>query len=492
MNRHKLELGVFALMFFAAVIFVYEWWQRPTTESVPAPQTNLLPQVAKPQAPASLVPLVAGKNTESIQTQPTAQAALVNSETMGKSQLSLAELLSAMDEVLQDLSNVYNVMGSAVDVYRANETLAQTYQAQIDQHQQRFNELLQQAIVLSKSAAQRFLWERVTNLGLPMEYSYLLLDGLRDPDSELLEQILLWLESGNATIDIRQTVAYNVILGATKHRERLKQFIEERLQIEPEKPLLHTYLEIYQVMNQEQGGTGNVQFRAKLELVRARLDPDQYFDYRFKMLNLADENADYAGVLDEIGRMPMTAAQRGGLLLRLSDEIVASLSTNIGADSPEVRIAANNQQTLLRYLWANLPTPRLQDSFSLYQYSSQQYAIQLLQDKAGAMENLYQKIINSQSLDEQVALLYAVPYTDGVIQKRLRQQSALRQKLSEAAKQPQLSAEQRGLIEAALSNLVVQPPENESESSVGLFDDAPGTKDSQATQTTAETPAPVP
>ncbi len=492
MNRHKLELGVFALMFFAAVIFVYEWWQRPTTASAPAPQTNLLPQVAKPPTTASLVPLVAGKDAGSIQTQPTAQAALVNGKTTGKSQPSLAELLSAMDAILQDLSSIYSMMGSAVDVYQGNETFTQTYQPQIDQHQQRFNELLQQAIGLSKSAAQSFLWERVTNFGLPMEYNFLLLDGLRDPDSALLEQILTWLESGNASSDIRQIVAYNVILGATKHRERLKQFIEERLQIEPEIPLLQTYLEIYQAMSQEQGKTDNAQFLAQLEMVRARLEPDQYFDYRLKMLNLADENADYAGVLEEISRAPMTTAQRKTLLLRLSDEIVASLSTNIGVDSSEVRIAANNQQTLLRYLSASLPTPRLQESFSLYQYSSQQYAIQLLQDKAGAMERLYQKIVSSQSLDEQVALLYAMPYTDERIQKRLRQQTALLQKLRDAAKQPQLSAEQRGLIEAALSNLATQSPENEPESSLGLFDDAPGTKDGRATQTTDEMPAPAP
>ena len=495
MNRYKLELGVFALMFFVGVMFAYKRWYQPIPESIPATSSNLLPQVKQPQARIPAEPEVPTTTQVLIQRQSTMQDTFVTGSSAPPAPRSLAELFSAMEAILQNLTELYNLLNSSPDIYRTDENLSRLYQPQIDQQQQQFTTLLQQAMTLSKPATQRFVWERFTSASVPAESYYLLLDGLRDSDNALLEQILVWLENTGIPVELRQMVAYNVLSGDAKRQVRLKGFIESRLQIEPEKSMLMTYLEVYQAMT-EQGKVSKTQFREQLDRVRLRLDPEQYFDFRLKQLNLADENADYAGVLAEISTSPMTPMQRSVLFMRLSDEVISRLSSSVGGDVPEAGIAASHQQTLQRYLWAHLPTPRLQESFTVYQYSSQRFALQLLQDKAGAMDALYQRIVNSHSLDEQVALLYALPYGDGWVQKRLRYHTTLQQQLRDAANQPNISQEQRGLIESALSTLMMQPP---SPDATELNQNNPETTTYESTlmgdnptQTTSETPAPVP
>jgi hypothetical protein len=495
LNRYKLVLGVFAVTFFAAVIVAGRLlFQTPSTGE----QSPAISRKISPTTTATFPSPSASHHAPILPNAPLTSPPTTDENTAENTAL-LQDLFSKMRENLQNLAELYALMGNPLNNYGVDTTNVRLYQKRIDQVQQTFNTLLRQASKLSNTATQNFLWEQYIALYVPQECNYLLLDNLHNPSLTLFEQMLTWLEDSGAPLAARQALAYNVLSPSpspSPRQRRLQTFVEARLRLEPDQAMLLTYLELYNAMTEQDGWVTKAQFREQLDVVQSRLDPDQYFDFRYKTLNLGDANADYAGLLNDINHTAMTPKQRQVLTMRLADEIIGRLSAAAGTDVQGSGVAPANQQLLLRYLAATVQPPSLQDGLSLYQYGSQQFAIALLQNKERASEMLYQQLVNSQSLAEQVALSLAMPYTDGKLQQRIRQQTQLQQQLREAAQQANTSPEQRSFIESALISLTLQSPATDaSEHSFdmpALSTDATDTPLNDTSNNVPDTAAPVP
>lgn len=390
--------------------------------------------------------------------------------------IPLEALFNEMTSIFRELMATSTLMTNPLNLSQApDEATIQLYQPQIEKLQQRFTQLQQRAFTLSKADTQRFFWNLLVETNFPTDNSHLLLSNLADADDTLLNEMFALLSSGAYTLETRQTLAYNLLLpqrntdmalinlqqsnSLSPRQLRLKQFLEEQLLSEPDGRLLATYMEIYHTWANEGQLTTKEAFKQQLDAVRTQLAPDQYFGFRLQTLNLSDPNADYAGLLADISATAMDKQLKRNLLLRLADEISTRLTgSSDDATAPNGELPETTRQLLIHYLQTNLPQPQINDGYTLYQYGTQVYTLLLLMDRSQAVDKLYQRIVSSTSLAEQLGMLSALPMTDGIAQKNLREHTHLRQTLEQALTQPNLSSEARTSIASGLSSLMLQPP----------------------------------
>lgn len=485
MNRYRLGLSLFVLT-GAALAFLYE-----------QPHSHLL--LSPPKTTAVMT-------TGKVPTDPAINHAL--SKTAGHKPASITDTqttfvlpplphnnIPPLETLLNDLANLFGELNN-ISAMLANsqapdqapdEATLQLYQPQIERLQQRYIELQQQALTLSRDETQRFLWDQLVNYHFPMDNSHLILNALNDPADSLLEDMFSTLTNPSYNVTIRQMLAYNLLRPNSYHylnvqpsraestegaetntpttrQLRLKAFLEEQIQSESQPPLLGTYMDIYRAMANETHLVSAEQFTQQLEMARSHLLPEQYFSFRLQELSLTQADADYANLLNDISHTHMEPQQYRSLLLRLADEINSKLTPAQEAVDKSMAIPDPTRQVLLQFLHKNLPQPDLRDSFSLYQYGTQMYSIQLLENPQQGAEQLYQKIVSSSSLAEQVSMLSALPLSDGSLQKKLREQTNLKQRLESALLQAGTQGDMRVSLEAALSNLMMEPPTITTES----------------------------
>lgn len=464
LNRYRLVLGAIVII---GVILAYSY--SPLTQPL---------NTIKTTNPATTNQV----STAPILTTPEQSAVSNPKSGINSSGMPLDMLFNEISGVFHELITTSSLMTNPLAPAKPpDETTIQLYQPQIERLQQRLVQLQQRALTLSKTDSQRFLWNLLVETNFPLDNSHLLLNTLTDTDDALLDDMLMTLSNGGYAVETRQMLAYNLLLPqqtasvssstsvaqkadtSMARQAHLKRFLDEQLQIEQDPRVLATYMEIYHTWANDGRLVNKEAFKQQLEQVRNQLAPDQYFGFRLQTLNLSDPSADYAGLFADISATPMDKTLKRNLLLRLADEISTRLTSNDNTTSAD-ELPDTTRQVLLQYLQTNLPQPTLEDSFSLYQYGTQVYTLLLLTDRQQANDKLYQRILSSRSLAEQLGMLSALPLTDGIAQKNLREHTHLRQTLEQALTQPNLSSEARTSLSSGLSSLMLQPPTVSTES----------------------------
>lgn len=482
MNRYRLGLSLFVLT-GAALAFLYEQ-PHPQPLFSPPKTTAVITTGKVPADPAinhAASKTVAHKPTSITDTHPT----FVLPPLPHNNIPPLETLLNDLANLFGELNNLSAMLAnSQAPDQSPDEATLQLYQPQMERLQQRYIELQQQALTLSRDETQRFLWDQLVNYHFPMDNSHLILNALNDPADSLLEDMFSTLTNPSYNVTTRQMLAYNLLrpnsynylsvkpsptegtetTTPTARQLRLKAFLENQIQSESQPPLLGTYIDIYRAMANETQLVSAEQFTQQLEIARSHLLPEQYFSFRLQELSLTQADADYANLLNDIRHTHMEPQQYRNLLLRLADEINSKMTPSQEAVDKSMAIPDTTRQVLLQFLHKNLPQPDLRDSFSLYQYGTQMYSIQLLENPQQGAERLYQKIVDSASLAEQVSMLSALPLSDGSLQKKLREQTNLKQRLENALLQASTQGDMRVSLESALSNLMMEPPSITTES----------------------------
>lgn len=392
----------------------------------------------------------------------------------GKPGGKIEPLLERMETVLRELASLQSMMVNPADPYQMpDELMQQTWQPSVDALTRQFEELARQVRDLSQRRLQRFLWEQALTVGFTVDTGYTIINVMGDvEDDALFEEMLAFLTNSAYLVEQRQSLTYSILMSSlsgtydnegklvpnttvSPRQRRIRQFLEERLQQEPEPVMLESYLDIYYSLSQENPALiSDAQFWQQLESLRGQLAPDAYFRYHLQALNPLDPNADYTSLLRGINTTQMTRQQRRDLLFALSNSISSLFNPEFNGSTPPVQIPEPQRQLLLRYLETNLPAPELQDRFSLYQYGDQLYTIELLRNgQAGAADAFYQKIIGSQSLVEQLAMLLMTPTGNEAVMKRLQQNQPLLQKLEARLQQPGLAPEMYPLLDEGINLL---------------------------------------
>lgn len=227
--------------------------------------------------------------------------------------------------------------------------------------------------------------------------------------------------------------------------------------------MLGTYLDIYFALAGEQYRLiPMARFWEQLETLRSRIPPDRYFGFRLQKFKPTDADNDYADIFQDIANTPLSAEQRRNLLSAISNTVFMTLSPNAADASSNPAIPEQNRQLLLRHLENHLAAPALYDRYGLYEYSSQVYAIELLKNREQASEAIYQRIVHSQRLEEQAALLLGIPMNDGdAVTRKLRQDTQLQQRFTSLLQQPNLAPDVRSTLQDVVSVLQGEPPQME-------------------------------
>lgn len=357
-----------------------------------------------------------------------------------------------------------------------DEFLLQTWQPRFDTLNQRLQELVDKASSISRSQTQRFLWGQALTLGFGDETAYTLVAMLGNPqDNALFDEMLDTLANSPYPPEVKQRLAFSILMSSsssnyddagkpianqtfTPRQQRIRQFLEEQFQHETAPLILGAYLDIYYSLSQESPTLIPAdQFWQQLETLRTQLTPDTYYRYRLQKLNLAGADADYADLLQEISTSPMTPQQRQDTVFALNSQVAMQFSPGFDGAAKLVAMPEQQRHLLQHYLENNLPTPDAQDRYSLFQYGEQTYTIELLRDQNKAGDAFYQKIINSNSPLEQLALLLGTPVSNENILQRLRENMPLRQKLDTLLQQPNLTPEMRRLLEEGVGMLKSEP-----------------------------------
>jgi hypothetical protein len=361
--------------------------------------------------------------------------------------------------------------------YRPDDLISQSYQPQIDDLQQRFETLKQQANGISVNQTQRFLWGQLGVHGLGAGINYVLFDAIGIPeDKALLEEMLAAVANTGYPVEERLALFQGVFLihghsydysGVTGQpvakpvltpaQLRLKQFLEEQFPMEMNPVMLSAYLELYRNMVDDGGAVPMQQFQQHLDLVRMQLGADQYFDFRLRALDMQDADADYASLLQEMDAARMTPGERESLMANLDRQVVGFLMPLVYDGEAKVELPARTRQVLQQYLEAHLPEPSLQNDSLLYQYATQMEGIYLLRYGKNAPERMYAYLLNGASLDAQVALLGSALFQDEQYRNKFQQATALKQGIEQALAQSDLSISALNLLENARVRLEVPP-----------------------------------
>jgi hypothetical protein len=392
----------------------------------------------------------------------------------------LDALLSDIAAIMQEFSSLqrqlYNPLTPDQPV---DEIMAQTYQPRIDELSQYLEERIRKAEGISKPLTQRFLWEQALTLGLSDVASSQAISLISSSlDNALFEDMLMALSNVGFTSDVRTNLVFTLLLPpettfvapntptsqtpvhpATPRQQRIKQFLETQLLQETDPNVLNAYLDVYHTMSQDQHGlVSATKFWQQLERARSQLAPDQYFNFRLQQTPLTDPTTDMAGLLRDISNTPMTLAQGQSLQSMLSNAVFTTNMPSGDANVFNLQIPEQHQQLLLQYFESSLPTPSMQNRYSLYEYGNQAYAIELLKHRAQAADTFYQRIVDSNNPTEQIALLASASMGGDVLLKKLQQNVALRQKVENQLKQPNLSADTQAILRETLQTLSAEPP----------------------------------
>lgn len=458
MNSYKLGFGLVAVI---AVLMTYFYGKLDKPAAIsPAYQNPLAAQKTTvfSNLPAGWMP-----ETNAMTTPPTTPDT--------DKQAALDPLLADIDSIMRELSMLQNQLFNPLTPYQsADEVMIQTYQPRIDTLSQRLEQQINKAKSLSKPLTQRFVWEQVLSLGLEDSASSLALSLISDAiDDTLFEDMLTTLGNSGYSGTARASLVFSILLPpettyydpnapadqtpthpATPRQQRIQQFLETQFQQETDPDVLKAYLDVYHTMSQDQHGLVPAErFAQQLEMLRARMAPDQYFSFRLQDTKLSDPNADIAGLLREISSTLMTPEQRQSLHAQLSSAIFISTVPN-AVDTFSQSIALQHQPLLLRYLENSLTTPNTQDRYSLYEYGNQAYVIELLKhpDPAQAADTFYQRLVDSNVPEEQLAMLLGASMGGDTLLKRLQQNTVLRQRFENQLKQTRQPDRQAVLQEA--------------------------------------------
>lgn len=381
----------------------------------------------------------------------------------------LSELATTMQEshhVQQQIANLITADSSL----ESDELITQTYQARVDALSQQFETQLRKATSLAKNRTHAFIWQQVLLIGLEESTSNMalsMINGSLDP--ALFEEMLLTLSNSAIISSARYNLAFMILLPpettyadtnqppsttplhrATPRQQRILQFLEEHFAQETDPDVLNAYLHVYQTMSRDQHGLASAtQFQQQLEIVRAVLPLDQYFNYRLQQIQLTDANADLIGLLRDMNTTPMSVEQRQSLLSSLSSTVVSTTENN--------PFPQEHQQLLLQYLASSLTPPTLQNRYNLYEYGNQAYAIEVLKHGTQAVDTYYQRVVDSTNPTEQIALLLGAAMGGDVLLNKLKQNVALRQQVDKQLKQAKLSAETQALLQEGLQMLYGEP-----------------------------------
>jgi hypothetical protein len=413
-----------------------------------------------------------------------------NTQGVAVGNATLATLFSRIEETLRELAMLYGfVYTPSTTDYTHDDLMYQSYQPQIDNLQQHFEALKQQASGISASQTQRFLWEQLQLYGLGSGVNSVLFDAIGIPeDKALLEEMLAAVASPGYPVDDRLALFQGVFMthghyydysgvtgqpqakpSVTPTQLRLKQFLEEQFQVETNPALLGAYLDFYHNMVEEGGQVSVQQFQQQLDLLRMQLGTDQYFDFRLRALNMQDANADYTSLLQEIDSTRMTSEERERLMTNLAGQLVGFLMPLVYNADAKVELPARTREVFQQYLETHLPTPSLQNDLMLYRYATEVEGIYLLRYGKYAPEHLYAYLLNGASLDAQVALLGSGLFQDEQYRNKFQQANSLKQGIEQALTQPNLTFTARNLLENARIRLEVQavpPPPSPEEMGV--------------------------
>lgn len=392
-------------------------------------------------------------------------------------------LLTQMETLLQELATLQNLLANtATPEQMPDPILAQAYQPRIEELTEQLNQLVAQASSLSRPRTERFIWQQVLSQGLNSAGGMQVL-GMVLPitDPGVFADMLTTLANGSYPVADRTSLAYSILLPndaqvdpanagtpasakpLTARQQRILGFLDEQFMQEADPELLNTYLDIYFALAGEQYRLiPMTRFWEQLETLRSRLAPDRYFSFRLQKFKLTDADNDYADIFQDIANTPLSAEQRRNLLSTLSNTVFMALSPNAADASSSQTIPEQQRQLLLRHLENHLATPALHDRYGLYEYSSQVYAIELLKNREQAAEAIYQRIMHSQRLEEQAALLLGIPMNEGdTVTRKLRQDTQLQQRFSNLLQQPNLAPDIRSTLQDVLSLLQGEPPQVE-------------------------------
>lgn len=464
MNRYKLVL---AFLTGLAIFLGITYLRTPDSANPPASPGGLPATRTALQNPAGAPPGQTASRTEF----PTSMPAATTDNIKPAENADLQKLLAEMENLLPEIEDLLRYLNLSDTSYEPpNQYLLQTYQPQIDKLQARFSQLAQQASSISRPRTQRFLWEQLLGRNLDTVADYLILGELLEPGDALLEEMLVVIASPGYDLGGRENLIYHMLFPnrppqpggeLSARQQRIKAFIEQQLPQETDSTLMIAYLEAYSSL-MDYLPDGREAFQQHLDAARLRMDPDQYFSFKLQQLDMQSPQAGLARLLQEMDSTPMNAEQRERLLSRLGGQINAALNDYLY--NPEANtenpIPEANRQLLVGYLERNLSLPRLkqEDNGSLYQYGDRISTIEMLRNGKQIEAGIYQRIVSSNSFDEQVALLLVIPGIDGNLPERLQGQPNLKQSLLKALADPQYSAEDHQVIGMALANLTRQTP----------------------------------
>lgn len=477
MNRYKPVLVVLTgLAAFAAFLYLSApgLTEKPasTAPSTTAGADAALAQQEPPPPTAPAPSLFPGAEIQQPAARNTWPAMTEQDATTAADDPRLEALLTEMANLLPELEDLLRYINMTDVAYTSQSTYdMQTYQPQIDKLQEKFARLAQQAAALSKPRTQHFLWKKLLDHGLDSEINYIILNELAAPDEPLFKEMLGAIANTGYPPEGREIMIYYTLFPGEMpeageelppQQALTKAFIEEQLQLETNGSLMIAYLEAYSTLMAFLP-EGEQEFRQHLDAARLRMNPDEYFGFKLQQLELDNPKADFARLLNEIDTTPMSADQRENLLNRLQIQVSVTMQEYLyNPDAPEENpIPENNRRLLLGYLENNLGAPpalQQADEYELYQYAEKAWAVELLRSGKQAGEGLYQRIANSASFDEQVALLLVIPGVEGNLPERLQNLPSLKQGLLRSLADPQYSAEEHQIIGMALNNLTSNRP----------------------------------
>lgn len=465
MNRYKLAFGLAAGVAF---FLFYLGGTRPAGHlSGEAPAMRPMgASVTANNSPSVWSPVLPGAETA----LPTAATPATLAD--------LEPLLEQIETVLHELSSLQGLLtSSTLPGYAPDPLIEQLYQPRIDNLVQTLERLVRKAEGIALPRTQRFLWEQVLTAGLGSSTGMYALNMLgNNPHDALFEDMLTTLTHSGEDKDARTTLAFSILFPSgnpgldsastqagkaplpSPRQQRIVQFLEEQFQQEGNPDMLGAYLDIYFALTEEQYRViPAAQFWQQLETLRSRIATDKYFGFRLQKLKLTDPDADYVGLFRDINTAPLTPEQQRNLLSMLGNTVFVATSPN-AAESTSQPLPEPQRQLLLQYMESHLAAPSLQDRYALYEYGSQVQAIELLKNREQVADALYQRIVGSRSLDEQVALLLGAGMAGETLTQKLQQDVPLRQRFDHLLRQPGLTPDVRSLLQEAASVLQGAPP----------------------------------
>ncbi|WGZ95046.1 MAG: hypothetical protein QJT81_03400 [Candidatus Thiothrix putei] len=474
MNSYKLG---FSLLVAIAITLAY-WYGKPDTPATPSQSVATVAHLDTPNTAARL-PFAASIPLTATAQKATQGIAPPTSTAITGLLAKLDPLLSEIHTILLEISSLQQLLYNPYDPYQqADEAMREAYQPRLDALSERLDTLFLQAKNISIPLAQRAVWEQVLNLGLDDPASSQALSIMSNTlDDALFKDMLSVLAAAGEHSGLaRASLAFSILLPpetryydgnvnaatvqrATPRQQYIKDFLEMQFPRETDPEVLRAYLEIYRTMSQDSHGLVSAeQFAQQLENLRVHLNPDYYFNFRLQQQKLTDPNTDVAALLRDINSTAMPPEERRSIITLFSNSIFMELSPNAAEANVNKVIPEQHRQLLLQYLDNALAQPTLQDRYSLSEYGTQRYTMELLKYREQADAVYYQRIVDSKTLAEQVGLILGAQMAGVPVMDKLQNNAALRQRLTAQLQQPNLSADARSALQDALSMITPESP----------------------------------